>query len=272
MPSFNQGEFIEKAILSILSQDYKVKELIIVDNQSTDKTNDILLKYSKQITVLQEKDNGQTEAINKGLKTAKGDILAYLNSDDIYEKNTFKIVDDYFIKHPNVKIVYGVGRFIDEKGKFAGYYKTKSPTLENLFKECVISQPTVFMRREIYETIGPLDENLDYTMDYDYWIKVAKKYKFSFINKPLASTRLHKNSKTSSQSEKVFKEILAVLKNNFGKVSDEAVFNYSYIAGRTALKKIKQAISIYIKYCQFPKKVGQKHILILIKSIFKKRS
>lgn len=268
IPSYNQGQFIEETIKSVINQSYKNFELIVIDNQSTDQTKEILRKYSSQIKVVCDKDTGQTNAINKGFKMAAGDILAYLNSDDLYEKNTLKIVADYFKKNPKIKIVYGKGKFINEKGKFLGFYKTKPPTLKNLFKECVISQPTVFMRREVYEQIGPFDESLNFAMDYDYWIKVAKKYKFYFINKTIASTRLHKQSKTS-QSKKVFEEVLIVLKKNYGKVSDEAIFNYAYAVTKKSLTRIILAFKIYWQLKQIPSKQGIKFFVILFKKIFK---
>jgi glycosyltransferase involved in cell wall biosynthesis len=267
IPSYNQGKFIETAIKSILGQKYDQTEIIVVDNESTDETRELLKKYSSKIKAIIEKDKGQTNAINKGFKLAKGDILAYLNADDVYEPIAFRYVVNFFKKNPQAKIVYGKGKFIDEKGKFLGYYKTNTPSLENLFKECVISQPTVFMRREVYDNVGLFDEGLNYTMDYDYWIRVAKKYEFYFIDEVLASTRLHNNTKTATAQEKIFFEILTVLKKNYGKVSDEAVFNYAYVKGKNNFEKIKEALKIYFKYRQFPTKTGLKHFGILLKKL-----
>lgn len=270
IPSFNQAQFIEETLKSVLNQNYKNKEIIVVDNLSTDDTPKILKKYQEKIKVIREEDNGQSEAINKGFRMSRGDILAYLNSDDLYEKETLRIVADFFKENKKAKIVYGVGKFIDEKGKFLGYYNTREPTLENLFKECVVSQPTVFMRKEVYQDIGPFDENLHFAMDYDYWIRVAKKYQFYFINKPLASTRLHQKSKTA-QSENVFEEILKVIKKNYGRLSDEAIFNYAYVKEKDYLRRILQAIKLYFKYNQLPTLKGLKYFGILFKSfLFKK--
>lgn len=272
IPSYNQGQYIEAAIKSVINQPYQNVELIVVDNLSTDNTLKILNKYKNKITFIREKDFGQTNAINKGYKAATGKIISYLNSDDLLEPKALGHVADYFVHNPKTKIIYGKGKFIDIKGKFLGYYKTQLPTLKSLFKECVISQPTVFMRKELYDEVGTFDESLNYAMDYDYWIRVAKKYRFMFIDETLAVTRLHPKTKTA-QKEKVFLEILSVLKKNYGKVSDEAIFNYVYVTNKNAKSRFMSAINKFIAYQQLPSLVGLKHFGILVKQIlFKKTS
>ncbi len=267
--SYNQGQFIEETLKSIFNQSYKNYQVIVIDGRSQDKTIKILKKYQKKypekLTWISEKDKGQTEAINKGLKLAKGDILTYLNSDDLYEKNTLAEAVDFFKKNPQAKIIYGQGKFINEKGRYLGNYKTQHPDFNSLFKECVISQPTVFFKKEAYKKIGEFDENFNYAMDYDYWIRVAKKYQFYYAEKVIAYTRLHKNSKTS-QSEQVFKEILKVLKKNYGKVSDQAIFNYVYVKEKDIWKKFLLAIKLYFQYKQLPGFFGLKIFLILLKN------
>jgi len=270
-PSLNQSQYLEKTIKSIQRQTYKNFEHIVVDGGSTDGTIEILKKYSNKIKWISEKDKGQTNAINKGLKMAKGEIVAYLNSDDLYEKDTLETVVNFFSKNSKAMIVYGKAKFIDEKGRFLGYYETQEPTLKNLFKECVISQPTVFFRKKLLEEIGYFDESLNYVMDYDYWIRVAKKYRFYFIDKVLAATRLHKDTKTSKDKIKVFEEILKVLKKNYGKVSDEAVFNYVYLLDDNPKGIIKEAIKIYKKYHQMPGLVGIRYFFIFLKQAFLKK-
>jgi len=269
-PSLNQSQFLKQTIKSIQNQTYKNFEHIVVDGGSTDGTVEILKKYRGKIKWISEKDKGQTDAINKGLRMAKGDILAYLNSDDLYEKDTLETVANFFFNNKKAMIVYSKAKFIDEKGKFLGYYPTREPTLKNLFKECVISQPTVFFRRKLLSEIGYFDESLNYTMDYDYWIRVAKKYRFYFIDKVLASTRLHKETKTSKDKIKVFEEILKVLKKNYGKVSDEAVFNYAYLLAKNPKEVMKEAIKVYKKYNQLPGLTGIKYFLIFSKQVFLK--
>jgi glycosyltransferase involved in cell wall biosynthesis len=114
-PSYNQAEFIERTIQSIFSQNYPDIEYIVMDGGSTDGTVKILKKYSDQIIWKSEKDNGQSDAINKGLKIATGEIVAYLNSDDTYEPGTLKKVADFFQKNPEKKWVYGKCKIINKK-------------------------------------------------------------------------------------------------------------------------------------------------------------
>ncbi|MFZ6034774.1 MAG: glycosyltransferase family 2 protein [Patescibacteria group bacterium] len=271
IPSYQQGNYIEQTLKSVLNQDYPNKEVIVVDNLSTDGTLEVLKKYKNRINVIREKDGGQTSAINKGIKISKGDILAYLASDDVYEKNTLNMVVDYFTTHPEAEIVYGKGRFIDEKGKDLGLYDTMSPTTENLYIECVLSQPAVFISRKAFEKIGVFDERLNYAMDYDYWIRAAiSNLKFGFIDKILADTRLHKESKTVSQKRKMFEEILLVLKKNYHRVSDQAIFNYAYVLGNKPLERMAYAFKAYAKYKQIPKLTGLRHLAILVKATLKK--
>lgn len=270
IPSFNQGVYIGETIKSILDQKEKDVEIIVVDNKSTDKTKEILEEFKNQIKIISERDRGQTDAINKGMRIAKGDVLAYLNSDDYYETGALKSVKKFFNKDRDAKIIYGQGRLVDEKGRMIRMYKTEHPTLDSLFRECVISQPTVFMRREVFEKIGEVDTNLNYAMDYDYWIRVSKKYRFHYIDQILASTRIHTKSKTA-QSEKVFEEILKVLKKNYGRVSDEAVFNYAFVKERSSVRRIKAAFETYRHYKQLPRKKGFIFFGRLIKSLLLKK-
>jgi len=226
IPSFNQGKFIERTIESVLGQKYKNVEIIVVDGGSTDGTMEILKKYGDKIKWISEKDNGQTEAINKGIRMATGDIMAYLNSDDTYEKDTLNIVAKYFEESPKTMIVYGKGRHIDENDKYINDYPTEKVDVNVLKIKCPICQPTVFWRRELWTDIGEFDEKLNFAMDYQYWLRVAEKYNFDFIDEYLANTRLYGETKTLSQKEEVAKEIIKVHKNLFGKVDDKWILNY----------------------------------------------
>lgn len=225
-PSFNQGEFIERTIKSVLGQKGEDIELIVIDGGSTDGTVEILKEYGDKIKWISEKDGGQTGAINKGMGMATGDVMAYLNSDDTYEPGTLSAVAKYFEENPETFIVYGRGRHIDEMDSYMNDYPTDIVDREILRRKCPICQPTVFWRRELWKKIGEFDETLSFGMDYDYWIRVSAEYKFGFINQYLANTRLHQGAKTVAQQLRVAEEMIKINLKNYGKTDDIWILNY----------------------------------------------
>ena len=203
-PSFNQAGFIERTIKSVLSQDYPNFEYLVMDGGSTDGTVEILKKYGKKIVWRSEKDEGQGDAINKGLKLAKGEIFAYLNSDDVLAPGALKTAADSFSKNPRTKWVFGKCRIIDENDREIRKSITayKNFWLERYHYNTLlvlnyISQPAVFWRREAYEKIGEFDPNEYWELDYDYWLRLGKKYPPGFIDKYLANFRVHQKAKTA---------------------------------------------------------------------------
>jgi len=202
--SFNQACFIEETIKSILTQDYPNFEYIVMDGGSTDGTLEILKKYDKKIFWRSEKDKGQGDAVNKGLKMATGEILAYLNSDDTYEPGALRVVANFFLNNPQKMWVFGKCRIIDADGeeirKIITLYKNfwlKRYNYKTLLVLNYISQPAVFWRREAYEEIGEFNIEEFWELDYDYWLRLGKRYKPGFIDKYLANFRVHKKAKTS---------------------------------------------------------------------------
>jgi glycosyltransferase involved in cell wall biosynthesis len=218
-PSYNQGRFIEETILSVLNQDYPSIEHIIMDGGSTDQTLDILRKYENRITWYSEKDEGQSDAINKGLRMAKGEILAYLNSDDTYLPGAITRAVEYLTaENRHSPLVYGEGYFINADGAIIAPYPTESFDFQRLAETCFICQPTTFWKRDVIETIGLFDENLHYAMDYDYWIRVAKQYgMLGYIHEYLANSRVYQETKTMSKRFEAHNEILKVIKKHYGK-------------------------------------------------------
>jgi glycosyltransferase involved in cell wall biosynthesis len=226
-PSYNQGKFIERTIKSVLDQKYPSLEYIVMDGGSTDDTVSILKKYGKQITWVSEKDNGQAHAINKGLKIATGDILAYLNSDDTYQPGSLKRVGDFFDVHSHAYFVYGHGRLIDSKDREVGFYNDSPTDSARLFEQCNISQPTCFWRREVLETVGYFDETYQFTMDYDYWVRVARTYHLYYIRDVLANTRIHPDAKTSAFTHKLHTDALRVVQTHYGSVHYDWIFTFT---------------------------------------------
>lgn len=217
-PTYNQAKFLTETIESVLKQDYKNIEYIIIDGGSNDGTLDILKKYSDKVFWISEKDKGQTDAINKGLKIAKGSILAYLNSDDTYYiKNAVSLAVDYLINNSNIKIVYGRSIYVDERGQRIGYYNSYEFDYEKIFSECLnpIPQPSTFIKREVFEKIGLFDEKLSYAMDLDFWLRAGLFFQFGYLPQILSTFRLHSESKSVACIAKAAPEIIYIYKKIF---------------------------------------------------------
>ncbi len=226
-PSYNQGKYLKNTIDSVLSQNYPNLEYIVVDGDSTDNTLDILKKYGRKIKWLSEKDKGQTDAINKGLRMSKGNIISYLNSDDTYEPGVLHKVAKIFTNNPGYKIIYGKGRHIDESGKVIEDYHNALTNNEFLKATCDICQPATFWRKDLLKKIGFFDPEFDYAMDYEYWIRVSKKYVFNFINEYFANSRLHKDTKTLSKKRSVIKNCILIQKKHYGSAHEDWISELS---------------------------------------------
>jgi len=174
-PSYQHGSFIRQTIDSVLNQSFKDIEYWIIDGGSTDKTKSILTSYGKKIRWLSENDRGQADAINKGLLKAKGDIVAWLNSDDFYEPGTLQKVSDYFGANPQIDFIFGDMNFVDRDGNNPQKCDYLSDfSLPRLLKYCYICQPSVFFRRSVIDRVGLLNTKYTYAFDYDYWLRVGK--------------------------------------------------------------------------------------------------
>lgn len=219
-PSYNQARYIERTIQSVLDQDYKDIEYIIMDGGSTDDTVEILKKYSNHIIWKSEKDKGQSDAINKGLKMATGDIVAYLNSDDTYEPGTISKVVYFFKNNPDAKWVSGKCKIIDKDGKkirnLITIYKNFWLRFLSYFWLLAlnpISQPATFWKRELHNEIGYFSQDRHLAMDYDLWLRIGKKYKFNYLPHYLANFRWHMQSKGGKIYKEQFKEEYEIARN-----------------------------------------------------------
>lgn len=227
-PSYNQGQFIEQTIQSVLGQNYPKLEYIVVDGGSTDCTLDILKKYDGQLIWISEKDRGQADAINKGFRMAKGEIVAWLNSDDVYADGAIHKAVDYFLNHKDVALVYGDADIIDAEGRFFKKFEFSQPfdlwTLIHLHDYIV--QPATFFKRDAISSIGYLDESLNWCMDWDLWIRLALRYEVSYIKSVLASSREYEITKTSTGGKKRLKEILSLMRKYSGEKYPPGYFIY----------------------------------------------
>ncbi len=218
-PSYNQDGFIRQTINSVLRQGYPNLEYLVIDGGSIDSTVEVLKSYGTAIRWVSEKDRGQSDAINKGLKMATGDILAYLNSDDVYLDQSLFAVNDFFQKHQNIKWAYGRCRIINENNqeirKLITVYKNfwmREYSYNKLLSINFINQPATFWRREITKELGFFNENEHLVMDYEYWLRIGKKYQAGFIDECLAGFRMHTQSKSSQNFVKQFHDELRIAK------------------------------------------------------------
>jgi glycosyltransferase involved in cell wall biosynthesis len=228
-PSYNQGRYIEETIQSVLSQDYSNLEYLVLDGGSSDDTLEILQRYEGRLQWISERDRGQADAINKGFRLAKGEILGWLNSDDVYLPGTIQKIVQYFQTHRDIGMLYGEGYHVDAMGKVIERYYTEPFNFQRLGEICFICQPTAFLRADVFEAIGPLEIDLRYCMDYDYWMRVAKRFRIGYLDEYLAHSRLHVETKTLSQRVEFHEEILQTVKKHYGRVPVRWLYAYAHV-------------------------------------------
>lgn len=219
-PSYNQAEFLEQTIQSVISQNYSNLEYIIIDGDSTDGSVDIIKKYSRYIDYwVSEQDNGQSHAINKGFKLATGDIYAWLNSDDYYNPDTLNYVSGKLknlIDSPNW-VIGGTER-VDTNGRVL--YKRLPPSNIDLINTLSwpknwFPQQSTFWTREMWLKAGPLNEKLHYVMDYSLWLSMLCYSKPIITQQILSHYRLHQEAKCSVDRFTPYKETLQIVNSHF---------------------------------------------------------
>ncbi len=219
-PSLNQQEYIEKTILSVREQNYQNYEHIIIDGGSTDGTLEILAKYKNEIIYISEKDSGQANAINKGLRMATGDILAYINSDDYYLPNTFNSIVSAFHKNTagwligDYKIIDSFGNEIHD---FVIKYKKilrERADINLFYLANYIPQPSTFWKRGLFRASGFFSEAYTYAFDYEYWLRLYKIETPIIIRNKLSAFRIHQSSKGSQDYKLQLDEEIKILKEH----------------------------------------------------------
>jgi glycosyltransferase involved in cell wall biosynthesis len=211
-PSYNQSRFIEDTIQSVLSQDYPQIEYLVVDGASTDGTVDIIRKYEARLAWwVSERDQGQTDAINKGFARATGQILAWLNSDDTYEPEAVSAAVRYLQEHPDVGMVYGDCNYINKDGELIGQFKSRQTSYRRIRRGYNhIPQQTMFFRAELWKDVGPLDPSFHYAMDYDLWTRLAARSEIKYVPQTWANFRLHTSGKTIMADDRFWPEMLRI--------------------------------------------------------------
>src|SRR5579884_2697365 len=199
-PSFNSARYLGAAIRSVIEQDYPNVEYLVMDGHSTDETVDVLRSFGNRIRWVSQRDEGQSDAIRRGFSQISGDVLGWLNADDTYEPGALGAVAAFFAAHPDVALVYGNANFIDSNGNLIAPCAHVEPYRFNrlLHYSDFIVQPAAFFRRSAYDAVGGLDPSLHWAMDYDLWLKIAKKFPVVYLPKVLANYRWLSGTKTAT--------------------------------------------------------------------------
>jgi glycosyltransferase involved in cell wall biosynthesis len=216
-PSYNQADYLEQTIQSVLAQDYPRIEYLVVDGASSDGSVEIIRRYGDRLAWwVSEPDRGQAEAINKGMQRANGEIIAWLNSDDLYLPGAVSRAVAALQADPGLGLVYGDALTIDAQGRPLHPLVFGEWGLAELIRFRIICQPAVFMRRSILEQAGYLDPAYHMMLDHHLWVRIAQRAQIRYIGRPgrfvpLAAARHHPQAKNTSQPEKFAQETLRLL-------------------------------------------------------------
>lgn len=215
-PSYNQGRFIRETIESVLSQKYPNIEYIIMDGLSDDETPQICARYADRLTFVTEKDQGQSDAINKGFALARGEIVAWLNSDDLFLPGAIERAVEAFLREPDLGAVYGEGYQIDVDGRIKQRFAVTEPF--NLWKLVYMSdyilQQTVFFRREVFDEVGFLDRELHYGMDWEILMRIGKLFMLRYVPYYMGSIREYGEAKTATGGAARFRELASIMRRH----------------------------------------------------------
>jgi glycosyltransferase involved in cell wall biosynthesis len=209
-PSYNLGKYIRRAIDSVLTQNYDNFEFFVIDGGSTDETIEILSEYDDKLKWISEPDEGQTDAINKGLNLSTGDIFAWLNADDYYEGGAFEKVTEVFKRHPEVGVIYGNCFMVSPTYKKLELKKPpETITLRRMLDYGNhIYGPASFYNLKLVKEVGGFDTQIEYWMDYDMFLKLRKISEFYYLDENLANFMLRSNQKTPKKGNENRKKYL----------------------------------------------------------------
>ena len=232
-PSFNQGRFIGRTVESVLSQGIAGLDYVVMDGGSTDETVAVLREYGDRLRFRSEPDKGQPDAVNKGIAATTAEVIAWINSDDVYSPGAFQAVLEVFDARPDVDVVYGDADHIDVDDAVIEPYPTAPFSLAALKERCILCQPAAFIRRRAVERFGALDLRWQYTLDYEFWLRLARGGAvFAYLPRKLAGSRFYPETKTSGSRLMVHAEINDMMLATFGRVPERWLFNYAHALAR----------------------------------------
>ena len=211
-PSFNQGQYLGQTIASVLASTRLPDEYFVIDGGSGDNSVEVIRAYEGKLTSWRsEKDRGQADAINKGLKMASGDILGWLNSDDIILPGAYEAVIAAFEQYPAAAMVYGNAYSIDENGQTINLQKFAPYTLTDMMAFKIICQPAVFFRRSALQKAGLLDESYHYLLDHHLWLRLAQHGEMIYLPQTLAAARYHPAAKNVAHTNRFGEEAFRII-------------------------------------------------------------
>jgi len=227
-PSFNQGKYIEKTILSVITQKYPNLEYIIIDGGSTDNSVEIIKKYENYLKFwVSEPDRGQSHAINKGFDLATGEVLGWLNSDDLYAFDALAKVGT--VDWSKTDFCYGEGEWISANDLVICRYPTIKPNYYTLIHRCTLCQPTVFFKKTAYQELGKLEEALHFVLDYEYWIRsIFNKKKYTYLPFVLAKSRMYEDNKSLSGIEEAKIERRDIYNKYYNNINNRLISSFVY--------------------------------------------
>jgi glycosyltransferase involved in cell wall biosynthesis len=239
-PSLNQGQFIEETIRSVLLQGYPDLEYIIIDGGSRDRSVYLIEEYGQWLAYwISQPDSGQSNAINKGLKLSSGDIVAWINSDDVYHPGSFSAVASSLHHGGKVTdtILFANCDFIDEAGIYLYRYIPEPFSRNKLmmyWKEYFIPQPTVFIPGSVFRA-NPLNEVLSYVMDWELWLRLSERYEYKYIDRTLAKFRNHGASKWGTAHHLFIKEQQQIVNFHHKTLIDKLHFHFRHVAWKSRM-------------------------------------
>jgi len=217
-PSYEMAGFLRETIDSVLAQDWPHVDYLVMDGGSRDGTRELLESYGDRIRWVSEPDGGQADAVNTGIARLEGEVVAFLNADDVYRPGALRAAVEGFARHPEAAAVYGDADYVDGAGDLVRPYPVRDFDRRLLSHDCYICQPAAFVRRGDWEAHDGLDATLHYALDYDLWIRLSAERPLARIPGTLATSRMHSDNKSLGQRAALYREIALVTKRHFGYV------------------------------------------------------